>query len=223
MTLKKNLLFAGAAIAAMAVSQPAAAQYYYAQPYGQQYGYPYVVVQQPYAATYAPAVRSYPYVVHRPQAYAPQSYAPQPRRIKARKTKLDRAVAPDHADQAAQPRQIHREVSKADPALIEELRRKTGKKISKTIVVRGKPVIVERKRYVDDPPIVIKRHKVVDVTEPSAAPQRVRAGADRGEPRVIRAEAEVTILGPDRMSIRLFRKGTDANAKADDRADETGR
>jgi hypothetical protein len=34
--------------------------------------------------------------------------------------------------------------------------------------------------------------------------------------RVIRAEAEVTILGPDRMSIRLFRKhdGSDANAKA---------
>ena len=35
--------------------------------------------------------------------------------------------------------------------------------------------------------------------------------------RVIRAEAEVTILGPDRMSIRLFRKGHkgggDANAE----------
>jgi hypothetical protein len=34
---------------------------------------------------------------------------------------------------------------------------------------------------------------------------------------VIRAEAEVTILGPDRMSIRLFRKGHnkggDANAE----------
>jgi hypothetical protein len=32
---------------------------------------------------------------------------------------------------------------------------------------------------------------------------------------VIRAEAEVTIIGPDRMSIRLFRKrdGSDANAK----------
>ena len=27
-----------------------------------------------------------------------------------------------------------------------------------------------------------------------------------GKARVIRAEAEITILGPDRMSIRLFRK-----------------
>jgi hypothetical protein len=34
--------------------------------------------------------------------------------------------------------------------------------------------------------------------------------------RVIHAEAEVTIIGPDRMSIRLFRKrGGNANAKAD--------
>jgi len=29
----------------------------------------------------------------------------------------------------------------------------------------------------------------------------------RGEPRVIDADAQVTILGPDRMNIRLFRKG----------------
>jgi len=36
---------------------------------------------------------------------------------------------------------------------------------------------------------------------------------DRG-PRVIRAEAEVTILGPDRMGIRLFRKRTGPEAKA---------
>ena len=33
--------------------------------------------------------------------------------------------------------------------------------------------------------------------------------------RVINAEAEITILGPDRMSIRLFRKGSKANARAD--------
>jgi hypothetical protein len=36
--------------------------------------------------------------------------------------------------------------------------------------------------------------------------------------RIIRAEAEVTILGPDRMSIRLFRKGgrgADAKASAE--------
>jgi len=30
--------------------------------------------------------------------------------------------------------------------------------------------------------------------------------AERGQPRVIDADAQVTILGPDRMNIRLFRK-----------------
>src|ERR1019366_6155032 len=42
------------------------------------------------------------------------------------------------------------------------------------------------------------------------------AGAPRenGKQRVIRAEAEVTILGPDRMNIRLFRKGQRSNAKS---------
>jgi hypothetical protein len=44
-------------------------------------------------------------------------------------------------------------------------------------------------------------------------------GDKRGgdEIRVIGAEAEITILGPDRMNIRLFRKGggRKANASAD--------
>ena len=33
------------------------------------------------------------------------------------------------------------------------------------------------------------------------------AGSARGQSRVIDADAQVTILGPDRMDIRLFRKG----------------
>jgi hypothetical protein len=41
----------------------------------------------------------------------------------------------------------------------------------------------------------------------------------KGERRVIRAEAEVTILGPDRMSIRLFRK-QNGRAKAEAAAAE---
>src|SRR5690606_6610542 len=112
--------------------------------YGQPYAYPYVVVQQ---QPYAPAARSYPYVIHRPQAYTSQPYAPQAhvrpaRRSKVKKAKLDGKA---NAEDVARPRQIHREVSKADPALIEELRRKTGKKIDKTIIVREKPVVIERK------------------------------------------------------------------------------
>ena len=38
--------------------------------------------------------------------------------------------------------------------------------------------------------------------------------SENGKPRVIRADAEVTILGPDRMSIRLFRKGQGSNASS---------
>ena len=37
--------------------------------------------------------------------------------------------------------------------------------------------------------------------------KRKDAGLGGGEKRVIHADAEITILGPDRMSIRLFRKG----------------
>ncbi|MGE0062319.1 MAG: hypothetical protein AB7T86_09595 [Xanthobacteraceae bacterium] len=206
MTFKTNLLFACAGMAAFCVSQPASAQYYYAQGYSQPYVYPYVVVQpQPYAQQ---AARPYPYIIQRPQAYAP----PPARRSKARR-KVEVAKVPSRAEADDAPRsgphEIHRTVSKTDPALIEELRRKTGKKIDKVVVVREKPVIIERKRYVDDPVRIVRRHKVVDVNVP--APPR-----DRGDEvgRVIHAEAEVTILGPDRMSIRLYRKGLDANAKA---------
>jgi hypothetical protein len=37
-----------------------------------------------------------------------------------------------------------------------------------------------------------------------------------GKARVIRAEAEVTILGPDRMNIRLFRKERGSNVSPDE-------
>lgn len=176
-----------------------------AQNFGQSYGYapaplyPYAMPPQAYGYPAQPqyAPRAYPYV--RPHGGAKimrSEAAPQPKR------------------------------SKVDPALIEELRhgRRTktvnGKKIDRTIYVRGKPIVVESQRVVNDPPIVIKRHYVVDVPagasdEPSKprglirGRHKARAQMDDG-PRVIRAEAEVHILGPDRMSIKLFRKGTSA-------------
>ena len=137
---------------------------------------------------------------------------------------------------------------KADAALIEELRKKRKastkpaatantkpkadvdvtasvdktpdhKKITKTIVVREKPIVRNTYRVVEHPPIVVQREVSEDqVAEggghaqgsPLAAPQGAPLGA-----RTIRAEAEITILGPDRMSIRLYRRedGRDANAK----------
>ena len=196
MTLKTDILFACAAAAAVCVSQPASAQYYYAPGYGQPV-YPYVVVQPSYAQQAAPA---YPTIIQRPQAYAPPTARKKIRRVRAA-----------GIEKRPEPQDIHRTISSNDPALIAELRRKaaqkTGKKIDKVVVVREKPVVVERKRYVDDPPKIVRRHKVVDVNVPASSRE---GGEEVG--RVIHAEAEVTILGPDRMSIRLFRKGLDANA-----------
>jgi hypothetical protein len=129
---------------------------------------------------------------------------------------------------------------KTDPALVDELRNrpKVTRPVAETTqVVREKPVVIETKRYVDDPPRVIERYNVVDdkvadgkVAEgkPARAKGKRVATAETGDApvadkrkgkdevkRVINAEAEITILGPDRMSIRLFRKGSKANASAD--------
>lgn len=105
-------------------------------------------------------------------------------------------------------------------------------------VVDDPPRVIERRHITEDAPGrgLIKHRREVGredvVIEPGGAPaekkrsakaKRVLREARTNEPkesagkRVIRAEAEVTILGPDRMSIRLFRKGQktgrDANAE----------
>ena len=97
------------------------------------------------------------------------------------------------------------------------------KKITKTIVVREKPVVRNTYRVVEHPPIVVQREVGGDQvpeggTNAQGSPLAPPQGAQLGAPfaaRTIRAEAEITILGPDRMSIRLFRRqdGRDANAK----------
>jgi hypothetical protein len=95
-------------------------------------------------------------------------------------------------------------------------------------IVRDRPVVIVHKRYVDDPPRVIDRGVAVEdaprtdcnrglmtrcdtvttpvVSAPARAPL-VRLGGEAGKKRVIDAEAEITILGPDRMNIRLYRRG----------------
>ena len=54
-------------------------------------------------------------------------------------------------------------------------------------------------------PVVIETERGIDDTG---------TRGENGKQRVIRAEAEVTILGPDRMNIRLFRKGQRSSVKA---------
>ncbi|MBV9346555.1 MAG: hypothetical protein JOZ70_11265 [Pseudolabrys sp.] len=196
-----------------------------AQTYGQSYGYapeplyPYAVPGQSqgygYSKQYAP--RAYPYV--RPQATRARASA-----------KIMQAEPREDTESGGDIRPRPKRTSAPDPSLIEELRARgkskyvDGKRIDKVIYKRGKPIVVTNQRVVDDPPIVVTRNHVVDVPVESAAdpsrgrglmharPQKrgMQAHADEGAPRVIRAEAEVHILGPDRMSIKLFRRGTSA-------------
>jgi len=212
------------AIAAFAASLPATAvqaQYYIASAQPAPL-YPYAVqnsngiqTSRPYAIEVAPNVyeikrpggqRAYPYV--RDGGHANHKPAAEPK-----------------ATQETKPPRFDRQPKPADRALIEELRKRPAKKtvVNTTKIVRDAPVVIETQRIVDDPPRIIERYHVVgDAPARSRRKPAVVAERETEKPvpgkdekvRVIRAEAEVTILGPDRMSIRLFRKGQGAKAKA---------
>jgi hypothetical protein len=202
MKLKSQIL---TAIVAVAFGGAAQAQYY-VQPAPL---YPYVAQQGQYV---------YPQPQYAPRSYP---YAQSPNVRSVTRDRAPRASAPTH---------------KTDPVLVEELRHRGHKKkdvvvseskkdieIDKKRIVREKPVVRRHVRVVDDPPIVVQREiseqgqvlseqrvPVAQAQVPASLPPPPAGG------RVIHAEAEVTILGPDRMSIRLYRKGDgrDANAKA---------
>ncbi|HXD46835.1 MAG TPA: hypothetical protein VN655_17045 [Pseudolabrys sp.] len=202
-----------AALAAAFLPAAAQAQYASAQPAPL---YPYAVQPgQPYAVEVAPGT----YVIKRPAERRGYPYV--------------RCVTGCDGSAATTPRnpspRSERRVTHNDPALIEELRRRHGGKVKHEVVnttriVRDKPVVIEHERVVDDPPRVIERRHYVEDAPPAKPHRRTaKVEADVMAPaekkagkRVIRAEAEVTILGPDRMSIRLFRKGkAGAAAKAE--------
>ena len=84
-------------------------------------------------------------------------------------------------------------------------------RVEKTIIVREKPIVRNTYRVIEHPPIVVQREVSEDqVAEGGRQSQGVPRAAPRGArfagARTIRAEAEITILGPDSMSIRLYRK-----------------
>jgi hypothetical protein len=148
---------------------------------------------QPYAVEVAPGA----YVIHRP-----------------RERRIYRAVG-RRVIRAAPHRRAVRQVEKHKSA-----GRRAGKAINTRWIVREKPLVIETRRVVDDPPTVIeRRHYVDDVPVPPRRrpiAKRVRKRAGDKDPRVIHADAEITILGPDRMSIRLIRRdgqALDANAR----------
>jgi hypothetical protein len=198
MTNRSRIVALLAAIAAVTLlAAPAQAQLYGAA-YGHQPAplYPYAVqTDQPYAVQVAPGT----YEIHRPAASRANPY------LRARR-------ADNPAPERSEPR-FDRPHKPANRALIEELRKRHQSKrdvINTTKIVRDPAVVVETKRYVDDPPRVIERQHVVE--DQPRRDGNTRPGRDDNKKRVIQADAEITIIGPDRMSIRLFRKGHNARS-----------
>lgn len=227
MTRQQLQLFA---IAGFAAFLPATARAQYAIASNTQPAplYPYAVqnsngvqTAQPYAIEVAPGT----YVIQRPGASQPYPYV---HGGKAGKTVRKPAPEPKTIQETKEKR-FDRPPKPVDHALVEELRKRSIKKtvINTTRIVRDPPVVIETQRIVDDPPRVIERHTVVEDDQPRVrrkpavvAEREIETPAPGKDEkvRVIRAEAEVTILGPDRMSIRLFRKGqagTKAKAQAE--------
>jgi len=190
----------------------------------QSYGSPYVPQPYPYVAAqpYAIEVAPNTYVIQRPQ---PRGY-PYVTCVNCSRTDASSAVRAPSAPRFDRP------IKPNDPTLIEQLRKRYSDKegntketvINTKKIVRAKPIVRETTRVVQDPPRVIeRRHVVEDLPLPKGSRRRAEASVDepdlsaKSDPdqtRVIRAEAEVTILGPDRMSIRLFRKRGEPEAKA---------
>jgi hypothetical protein len=193
--------------AAFLLSMPAAQAQYYGGTSQQAPLYPYAVQNaRPYAVQVAPNT----YVIQRPTDTGANPYVrgrsannPAPKKTGNR---FDRP---------------HRPV---DRKLIEELRNRqqtNGTVVNTEQIVRDPPTVRETQRVVDDPPRIITRRHVVedqsDGTQITTVEERAstqRAGRDDNKKRVIQADAEITILGPDRMSIRLFRKGQGPKANA---------
>jgi len=209
----KPRLFAALAIvvASALLSGGAAHGQIYGAPYVQPAPlYPYVV--QPNQSAYVVPMQQGAYIIQVPAA------APHARRHPARHKHAADVASSSESVAGKKFDHPHKPV---DPTLVEDLRKHgrghiETKVLNTTKIVREKPIVIEKKRYVNDPPIVIERRHVVEDTLPGEQSGGKRATRGASGVRVIRAEAEVTILGPDRMNIRLFRRrGTDANAKAE--------
>jgi hypothetical protein len=176
------------------------------QPYAVQVAPNTYVIQRP-----AEQQRNYPYVRggHGGAAVA----APKPGRFDRPHKPADHALIDELRKRHSKSQQAKNEQANTEPAVRQPAGRGV---INTTKIVRHAPVVRETRRYVDDPPRIIERHQVVDDDTGAVEPQQ-RSRRDDNKKRVISADAEVTILGPDRMSIRLFRKGQGpkANARAE--------
>ena len=214
----RNFAVVAAAAAVMLQALPARAQYYGAPAPAPLYPYvvqnPGVQANQPYAIQVAPNT----YVIQRSQ---PARAYPYVRSQSGRRGIITTNQPAENSNQSVvpSPGKFDRPHKPVDHALVEELRQRQQNKdavVNTTKIVRDPPVVRETRRVVNDPPRIIERRIVVD-DDAGTVETEQPAIRDDNKKRVIQADAEVTILGPDRMSIRLFRKGQGpkANARGD--------
>ena len=204
----------------------AQAQWYSSYPSGQS---PSVNAQQPYAVEVSPGT----YVIHRPNR-GRTDVVDQPADERPHQTHVDPALIDELARRHKKHKDISVDVVNTKKVVIEK-----PVVIEHKHVVDGRPRVIERRHITEDSPgrgLIHPRRDlgteevVVDPGEQETDTAHLRKSRhvtrdvkvrevkikETGRGRVIRAEAEVTILGPDRMSIRLFRKGhggKDANAE----------
>jgi hypothetical protein len=224
--LVRNLV--AAAVLAFALAPTAARAQWYSSYPQQAPLYPYSA-QQPYAIQVAPGT----YTIHRSAAGRRRAERATPDQVR-RRTHNDPALIEElrsrsHVKHGVDGKVVQTtEVVREKPIVIVHKR-----------VVDDPPRVIVRQHVIDDlprgrgllqpqpqeptvedlPPQLppparrhvvrhAERHKAVRVERHQA----VRVAT--GDKRVIKADAEVTILGPDRMTIRLFRKGHSAEADA---------
>jgi hypothetical protein len=214
-----------AAALAMLPVTGAQAQWYSSYPQAPYGGSP----EWPYAVQVAPNT----YVIHRPDnktAHVEPAVSDRPRTHANRELTAELAKRNNKRTNKRKGIEIvtvnTTKTVRSNPVVVEHQR-----------VVDDPPRVIERRHITEDGPgrgIIKQRREVATedvVIEPGGprraagrsearhsetnrhAKDKTTAARDSGAKRVIRAEAEVTILGPDRMSIRLFRKGRDANAE----------
>jgi len=204
----------------------ALAQWYSSYPQAQGYG---VDPQQPYAIEVAPNT----YVIHRPGKPHGDAQVNEPVSERPQRTHADRALI----DELVKRHKKHKGTISTEVVHTKKIVREKPVVIEHEHVVDDPPRVIERRHITEDAPgrgLIHPRREVGqedvviqpggsesehEVKRPGKHKHAVREAKSKeaGTKRVIRAEAEVTILGPDRMSIRLFRKGhrgDDANAEA---------
>ena len=166
---------------------------------------------QNYGAVYAQPAPLYPYAVSPPVQQDYDRYLRSRQQYDARHSQDD---MPPRLHARSRKSLQHNKSSQR--VLIEELRRRPR---IKRVTIDSKPIVV------DEPPVVIERYrkgkpvtKVIETYTEVDQP-RAKRRKDKRDPgsdvRIIRAEAEVRIIGKDQMSIKLYRKGGTPSAAAD--------